>query len=201
MLLIELYVSIITSLLSNMSANTNTSFTVNNISLYIPKVFENITKEKMTSIFEFLDIGMINHIDFVTKVDNKGKPYNSAYIHFDFWYSNISNQNLQERLKNSIECRIVYDDPWYWIVLENKATKKDYSIPKPKINLEGLVLPKKEVLFLPRVLGKTSVIKIPRNDFEGDNCEVDDFETRKSKLRDCKEHMWDLEHEKREDRD
>ena len=63
------------------------------------------------------------------------------------------------------------------------------------------MLPKKEVVFLPRVLGKTSVIKIPRNDFKGHNCEVADFETRNSKLRDCKEHMWDLEHEKREDRD
>ena len=179
-----------------MSASANTSFTVNNISLYIPKVFENITKERMASIFEFLDIGMINHIDFVTKVDNKGKPYNSAYIHFDFWYSNISNENLQERLKNSIDCRIVYDDPWYWIVLENKATKKDYSIPRPKINLEEL--PKKEKLFLPRVLGQTSVKKVPniiKKEFGND------FEGRKSELHNFKEHMWDLERGEREDRD
>lgn len=194
----QLYVSIIISLDLNMSATANTNtFNVNNISLYIPKVFENITKERMASIFEFLDIGMINHIDFVTKVDNKGKPYNSAYIHFDFWYSNISNENLQERLKNSIECRIVYDDPWYWIVLENKATKKDYSVPRPKINLEGL--PKKEVLFLPRILGKTSVKKISTKVV---GCElVDEFEGRKSELHNFKEHMWDLERGEREDRD
>jgi len=142
--------------------------TVENISIYIPKVFGNISKERMIAIFELLYIGMVNHIDFVPKVGANGKPYNSAYVHFDFWYSNISNQNLQERLKNSIETRIVYDDPWYWIVLENKATKKDYSIPKPKINLDGL----KEKLFLPRVLtneGKTFVlkkIKLTREDRE-----------------------------------
>ena len=186
--------------LNNSSVNTpslntpslNTPFIIDNMSIYIPKVFGNITKERITSILEFLDIGMVNHIDFVAKISSNGKVYNSAYIHFDFWYSNISNQNLQYRLKNSIESRIVYDDPWYWIVLENKATKRDYSVPKPKIKLDllneldlsnDLDLIKKEVkafnkLFLPRALtrdGKTFVKKLSNRD------DREDF----------KEQMWE----------
>ena len=163
-------------------------------------IFCNITKERIISILEFLDIGMVNHIDFVAKISSNGKVYNSAYIHFDFWYSNISNQNLQYRLKNSIESRIVYDDPWYWIVLENKATKRDYSIPKPKINLD---LIKKEVkedvkeevkvkasdkLFLPRALtrdGKTFVKKIS---------------DKISDKKDAKEHVWEQRCIAREER-
>jgi len=175
-----------------MSANysftsSDSGSTIENISIYIPKVFRNITKERMIAVFELLDIGMVNHIDFVPKVGANGTTYNSAYIHFDFWYSNISNRNLQERLKKSIESRIVYDDPWYWIVLENKASKKDYSVPKQKINLDGL----KEKLFLPRVLttpeGKTFVMKkreLIREDRE-----------------DFKEQMWEQRCIDREERD
>ena len=191
--------SLNTSSVNTPSVNTsslNTPFIIDNMSIYIPKVFCNITKERITSILEFLDIGMVNHIDFVAKISSNGKVYNSAYIHFDFWYSNISNQNLQYRLKNSIESRIVYDDPWYWIVLENKATKRDYSVPKPKIKLDllnDLDLIKKEVkeevkasdkLFLPRALtrdGKTFVKKI-------------------SDKKDAKEHMWEQRCIEREER-
>ena len=131
-----------------------------NISIYIPRVFSNISKERMESIFELLSIGKVKNIDFIAKFTSKGEKYNSAYVHFDYWYDNISNQNLQNRLLNHSdkETRIVYDDPWYWIVLENKAQKKDYSVPNQRINVTGLmeqvkkVREEKEKMFVPRVL-------------------------------------------------
>jgi hypothetical protein len=153
--------------------NNNISSILNleNKSLYIPTVLSNITREQMMDIFEKFDIGMVDHIDFVTKINPKGKVYNSAYVHFVYWYSNISNKNLHDRLNNSLGCRIVYDDPSYWIILENKSSKKEYNIPNLKINLDGLkdnvkkdvkeVV--KEKLFLPRILtqpgGPTTVEK------------------------------------------
>jgi hypothetical protein len=114
------------------------SYVVENKSLYIPKVFSTISKEYMISIFETLGIGMVNHIDFVPKITSNGKIYNSAYIHFDYWYNNLNNQNFQYNLNFSVQNTIVYDAPWYWLVFENKAEKKDYSIPRKKINLDNL---------------------------------------------------------------
>lgn len=134
---------------------------IQNISIYIPRVFANISKERMIGIFNLLDIGVVKDIDFIAKFTNKGDKYNSAYVHFDYWYDNISNQNLQDRLLNQSdkETRIVYDDPWYWIVLENKAQKKDYSVPNQRINVTGLMEQVKKVreekekkMFEPRVL-------------------------------------------------
>ena len=133
---------------------------IQNISIYIPRVFSNISKERMVGIFQILDIGVVKDIDFIAKITPKGNKYNSAYVHFDYWYDNISNQNLQSRLLNQSdkETRIVYDDPWYWIVLENKAQKKDYSVPNQRINVTGLmeqvkkVREEKEKMFVPRIL-------------------------------------------------
>ena len=53
-----------------------------------------------------------------------GHAFNAAYIHFEFWYDNSVARNFQERVLNpDKEARIVYEDPWYWIVLENRAKK------------------------------------------------------------------------------
>lgn len=144
-----------------------------NISIYIPRVFSNISKERMESIFELLSIGKVKNIDFIAKFTSKGDKYNSAYVHFDYWYDNISNQNLQNRLLNHSdkETRIVYDDPWYWIVLENKAQKKDYSVPNQRINVTGLmeevkkVREEKEKMFVPRILTLKKFNIIENNSF------------------------------------
>jgi hypothetical protein len=134
---------------------STTVSSIQNISIYIPKVFVNITKERMENIIEKL-YGKVKEIDLISKVTSNGEKYNSAYIHFDYWYDNVSNQNLQNRLLNDgKETRIVYDDPWYWIILQNKGHKKDYSVPRPKINVSGLNEIKnenKEKMFVPRVL-------------------------------------------------
>ncbi len=94
-----------------------------NMSLYIPHVFANISKERIVKIFEILSLGKVRDVDFVSKMGNSGS-YNSAYLHFDYWYDNVASQNFRERVKaENKEARIVYDDPWYWIVLQNKSKK------------------------------------------------------------------------------
>ena len=94
-----------------------------NISLYIPHIFVNVTKEKIAVTFEHLRIGRVMSIDLIHKI-GKDEEYNSAYIHFEYWYNNIVALNFQERVLNANkEARIVYDDPWYWIVFENTSKK------------------------------------------------------------------------------
>lgn len=117
-----------TTIQMNQYANATTQFEMDkqfqtNMSLYIPHVFENITKEHIIYVFEILRIGKVCNIDFVTKL-NQNKVYNGAYIHFEYWYNNISNINLQEKIRNpNKEARIVYDEPWFWLILENTGSK------------------------------------------------------------------------------
>ena len=107
-----------------------------NISLYIPHVFANITKNKIVETFEKLRIGSINRIDFLNKKSNKSN-YNAVYIHFSEWYDNIASRNFQERvLDPNMEARVVYDEPWFWIVLENKRHKAGDR--KRSVNLDAL---------------------------------------------------------------
>ena len=106
-----------------------------NMSLYIPHVFANISKEFISETFETLRIGKVNKIDFVYKL-GKDAPYNTAYVHFENWYDNTAAYNFQQRVLNpEKEARLIYDEPWYWIVLENKAKKHVMGDRKPRIAL------------------------------------------------------------------
>ena len=110
-----------------------------NISLYIPRVFINFFKCDIAMIFESLSIGKVKNIDLVLKMGKDGKEYNSAYIHFEYWYDNVAAINFQDRvLDPNQEARLIYDEPWYWIVLENKAKKFIPGEKKARINLGDL---------------------------------------------------------------
>ncbi len=109
-----------------------------NISLYIPHVFPNISSTKIFDVFEDQRIGMVRNVDLIPKKDSNGKPYNAAYIHFYEWCDNIAARNFQERvLDKSKEARIVYDEPWHWIVLENKTRKFKPGDRKQTIDLNA----------------------------------------------------------------
>jgi hypothetical protein len=111
---------------------------IQNISLYIPHIYANYTSGRVFDIIENMRIGEVKHVDFVPKTGSDGKPYNAAYIHFYQWYDNIVARNFQERVLNPAqEARIMYDDPWYWIVLENKGKKHVPGQRKPTIDLDA----------------------------------------------------------------
>lgn len=106
------------------------------LSLYIPHVFANVTKETIMDTFEDQGIGKVKEIDFVEKMDKNGKIYNTAFIHFEQWYDSIITINFQERVKNpNKEARIVYNDPWFWVCFENKGKKHIPGERKERINL------------------------------------------------------------------
>jgi len=110
--------------------------TIKNISLYIPHIFANFSKEYVANVFEDQNIGKIKNIDFVSKFGQDGKPFSAAYIHFDNWYENTGSLNFQQKVINpNKEARLMYEDPWYWIVLENKARKVVSGDRKPRIDL------------------------------------------------------------------
>jgi len=98
----------------------------NNISVFIPRVFPNLDEAFVMQVFDKLSIGQVGNVDFVLKYDEKGKRYNAAYVHFNYWYDTTAARNLQERIlhpENDKPALLVYDDPWRWILLESTAEK------------------------------------------------------------------------------
>jgi hypothetical protein len=112
------------------------------MSVYIPHVFSNINEDRIIRVFESLSLGKVKHIDFVEKMSTHGATYNAAYIHFDYWYDTVVSASFQERVRNpEKEARLVYDEPWYWIVLENRGSK---GARKLRINLTDMTPVKKQ---------------------------------------------------------
>ena len=112
-----------------------------NISLYIPHIFANYGKDKVAKVFEDLQIGKVKHVDFVLKMGKDGKAFNAAYIHFDRWYANSAAINFQERVKDPVkQARLVYDEPWFWIVLENKGQKHDFRAPRIDLTNDSVAI-------------------------------------------------------------
>ena len=111
---------------------------IQNISLYIPHVFANYSKQDISDVFEKY-VGEVKNIDLVSKIGAGGKKFNAVYIHFYNWYDDIANRNFQERvLDPNLEARIVYEDPWHWICLENKSRKVIAGERKPRIDIGDL---------------------------------------------------------------
>ena len=116
---------------------TNSSQINSSLSLYIPHVFPNFTTEYIADVFDTLGLGRVDHIDLVAKQDKNGKNYNAAYVHFAEWFKGPATEHFQERVINpDKEARIIHDEPWYWIVLENKTKKYEPGARKLTLDLE-----------------------------------------------------------------
>jgi len=116
------------------------SASVENISLFIPRVFGNITKERIAQKFKELLIGEVSRIDLVEKIAKSGEKYNSAYIHFNHWFNTSYAAKFQASVRNpDEEARVIYDDPWFWIVLENTARKSVVEAASNKLRRKNRI--------------------------------------------------------------
>jgi len=94
------------------------------LSVFLPFVFCNISKKFIKRVFEAYEYGVVDRVDLITKRDQRGRKYHCAYVHFSYWFESDLVEHFQERIMGQKkEARVVYDDPWYWIVLENYGTK------------------------------------------------------------------------------
>ena len=108
------------------------TFNINSdLSIYIPRVFENITEDRIKEVFLTLCIGDVSRVDFVVRPENGVDQYttNMAFIHFNTWYDNITTEHLQERIyDHDREARIVYEDPYYWVLLPNTNPRTENEL-------------------------------------------------------------------------
>ena len=106
------------------SSETSSPSLIN--SIYIPRVFSNIHPNVIGQTFERLNIGVVNHIQVIQRPKKKGKSSAyMAFVYFKEWFNNQSALNLAERvLDPEKQARVVYDDPYYWIILPNTTKTK-----------------------------------------------------------------------------
>jgi len=113
---------------------------IKNISLFVPHVYSNFTSAKVMEVFNGLHIGEVKSVDLVSKMGSDSKHYNAVYVHFTTWYDTKVARDFQERLLDPTkEVKVMYDHPWYWIVLENKGKKHLSGDRKPKIDIENKI--------------------------------------------------------------
>lgn len=98
------------------------------MSLFIPSVTASTTEEQIQKVFESLHLGVVSRVDFVEKDGNNQKGKYMAFVHFEYWFINNSSYHLQERITTHGQGKIVYNDPYYWIVMENKNPRSEGEI-------------------------------------------------------------------------
>jgi hypothetical protein len=92
--------------------------------LCIPRVYLKIEESRIRRIFEELNLGLIDHIDVVSKSTEKGEKFNRVFIHFKQWNTTENACVARERLLTGKEIKIVYDDPWFWKISAYKMPER-----------------------------------------------------------------------------
>ena len=90
-------------------------------SLCIPRVFQNITKERVAYVFKSLGLGEIDHIDMVPRTSENGDKFQRVFVHFKRWFGSKEAVRARERVLSGKEIKIVYDDPWFWKISANRS--------------------------------------------------------------------------------
>jgi hypothetical protein len=114
---------------------------INEPSLCIPRVFPNITDERVWTVFNELELGTISRIDMVPRETTNGDFYQRVFIHFKEWSSDDSTTAIRQRLVDKQEIKIIYDDPWYWKVSASRShtserrakLRRQEGKPRPRI--------------------------------------------------------------------
>lgn len=99
---------------------------MSNYSVYIPRIFNNIPTEKIVRTFELLNLGKVEKVDIIMKTNKNGNNIKMAFVHFSEWYTSSAATIFREKIENpNTDAKLVYDDPWYWIVYPNTSSTRD----------------------------------------------------------------------------
>ena len=84
-------------------------YQMNNPSICIPKVDQNISKNFIYTVLNRYNFGEIKKIDMIKM--NKGSK---VFIHFKYWYNTDKCLKVREILRSGLDFKIIYVAPWYW---------------------------------------------------------------------------------------
>ena len=122
------------------SASPRTTFPTNTkaTSLCIPRVFKNITQERIARCFA-LALGVeernpefIDRIDMVARADKNGQEFWRVFIHLNEFPNTPEGREVEKRISNGDTVTIVYDDPWYWKVSMSRIARPNQHTSRPR---------------------------------------------------------------------
>ena len=117
------------------SKKMNATVAANYPSLCIPRVFANISENRIRQVFNELALGQILRIDMIERRSDNGDVYKRVFIHFDKWSDNVDAVATRQRLISGKDIKIVYDNPWFWKVSANRSAEiKDNKTITSQIN-------------------------------------------------------------------
>ncbi len=101
-------------------------------SLCIPFVHANVTRKRIWDILKHLNLGTIERIDIVAgKTSQTRKENNKVFIHFISWSNNPNAVQTRDRVLNGGQVKVVYDDPWYWMISASRVPRPENRAPNP----------------------------------------------------------------------
>ena len=122
------------------SASPRTSFPTNTkaTSLCIPRVFKNITQDRIARCFalalgvEEREPAFIDRIDMVARTDKNGQEFWRVFIHLNDYPGTPEGREVQKRISGGGTVTIVYDDPWYWKVSMSRIARPNQHKSRPR---------------------------------------------------------------------
>lgn len=118
-------------------------------SLCIPRVFSNITEDRVWQVLDELELGEIDRIDMVERETRDGDLYQRVFIHFKSWNGpHTQGGVVRQRVLDGEEVKIVYDDPWFWKVSASRSRRPRAPTERrpPRIEFsEGFATKRREV--------------------------------------------------------
>ena len=125
-----------------------TSLAKNTPSLCIPRAFGNITKKRVMDVIKECQFGMVERIDEISKVNDNGETVKRFFVHFKHWFKGWDAERNRLMSGESERLKIVYDDPWYWMVKASdpaaayKPRESGGKQPKKKVFVSRDEVPK-----------------------------------------------------------
>lgn len=98
-------------------------------SIVIPRVFKNIGEKRIRAIIYKLNFGFLQRVDIVPK---RGKEFNVVFLHFSQWNTSPTANAIRSRLDNGDQVKVVYEQPWYWLIKKSEATRPEDRPKKPQ---------------------------------------------------------------------
>lgn len=92
------------------------------MTLCIPRVFSNISENRIRNVFYALKLGHIGRIDIVSKASPTGEKFNRVFIHFERWFETDNAQSARKLLSEGKDIKVIYDEPWFWKVSSYRKT-------------------------------------------------------------------------------
>lgn len=96
-------------------------------------VHNSMTIEHVKDAFKMMHLAEIETAVLVPR-SNKKEPYNNAILTVKNWQDSKSAKRFQVNLREKEperEARLIYDDPWYWVIKEDVEfykSKNDFKL-------------------------------------------------------------------------